>query len=283
MPRTGELSPDVLRRSLGKELPYYKGGDFEIPPRPPVLCAGCPHRLVFHVLKKHKLIVTGDIGCYTLGALSPLSSMDTCVCMGASIGAASGVLKALGPSYKNKVAAVIGDSTFVHSGITGLIDAVYNRSNTLNLILDNRTTAMTGGQHHPATGRNLNNEETHELDIEGLCRAVGVKKIDSVDPYDLEGLEKAVAEHLAYPGTSVIIAKRNCVLIDRRKRPTYAHIEPSACEKCGLCLQIACPAIDVKLDGKGEKLYYIDRLLCDYCGLCEKVCKFGAIKEVPNE
>jgi indolepyruvate ferredoxin oxidoreductase alpha subunit len=239
------------------------------PMRPPIMCAGCPHRGVFYVLNKLKCIVNGDIGCYTLGAQAPLSSVDTVICMGASIGMAHGFRKA-DKSCRN--VAVIGDSTFVHSGITGLINAVYNKSGLTLMILDNSTTGMTGHQDHPATGKTLKGEMTVKLDLYNLCKACGVNKVDIVDAYDLENVERLVKEDLDNDEVNVIIAQRPCELLNKGKKPLCV-IED--CKNCQKCLSLGCPAL-VK-DKKGVK---IDSTLCVGCNLCIKVCPFGSIKEV---
>ena len=240
-----------------------------MPARPPVLCAGCPHRGVFYILSKLKLNVLGDIGCYTLGAVPPLSAMDAVVCMGASVGMAIGFDKADPEAHKHSV-AVIGDSTFIHSGITGLIDAVYNKAKITVIILDNRTTGMTGHQNHPATGKTIKNEDTYELDLAEVCRAVGVKNVRTVNPNDLAETEKAVKEELAKEEVSVIIAKKPCVLLTKKLYNGFKVNEK--CKKCKACLKLGCPAIVNGKDG-----ITIDVSLCTECGLCQNVCKFGAI------
>jgi indolepyruvate ferredoxin oxidoreductase alpha subunit len=239
-----------------------------------VLCPGCPHRSVFYVLKRLKLTVCGDIGCYTLGALPPLEAMDTCVCMGASIGVAHGMNKARGVSFAQKTVAVIGDSTFLHSGITGLIDVVYNKGDTTVLILDNSITGMTGHQQNPATGYTIRGEETHCVDLEALCRAVGVPSVRIVDPFDIEALETSVREETQRPGPSVIIVRRPCALISSYKPESEVWIDPAVCSRCKMCMGISCAAISDK-DGRME----INAALCARCGLCARICKFGAIKK----
>ncbi len=267
-PLCGEFSANLIRECvLGKKAEYAAEN---VPARPPVLCAGCPHRGVFYVLSKLKLNVLGDIGCYTLGAVPPLGSMDAVVCMGASIGMAVGFDKADPEAHKHSV-AVIGDSTFIHSGITGLIDAVYNKAPITVIILDNRTTGMTGHQNHPATGKTIKNEPTYELNLEDVCRAVGVQSVRTLDPYDLAAMEKAVKEELAKDEVSVIIAKRPCVLLTKRLYSGFRVNEK--CKKCKACLKLGCPAI---VNGKNG--ITIDVSLCTECGLCQGVCKFGAIE-----
>jgi indolepyruvate ferredoxin oxidoreductase alpha subunit len=249
----------------------------ELPSRPPVMCPGCPHRGVFHVLRKLKAIVTGDIGCYTLSVLPPLQVMDTCVCMGASVGAAHGLERAIGSAAP--VVGVIGDSTFVHGGIAPLIDITYNRGASTIIILDNRTTAMTGHQDHPATGVTVRGERTFRLDLEQVCRAVGVEDVRVVDPYDLEAVESNVKAALANRAPSVIIADRPCVLLDRRSWGPPPAVEEEYCVACGVCFQLGCPAMSVGSRGpKGRLRARIVAELCAGCGMCINICPRGAIK-----
>lgn len=266
----GELSVAILRNKiLGEKLVE---ADNTLPVRPPVMCAGCPHRGVFYVLNKLKLMVTADIGCYTLGAQQPLNAVDTVVCMGASVGMSHGVDKALGREQSKKTVAVIGDSTFVHSGITGLVDAVYNKGTSTVLILDNSTTGMTGHQPNPATGKTIKNEQTHQLDLEMVSRACGVNSVRTVDAYNMAEVERVIKEELAKEEVSVIIAKRPCVLLSKEVKPTY-KIDTDKCTKCKMCMKIGCPAILKKADGSVE----IIKEQCNGCGLCTQMCKFGAI------
>ena len=256
-PRCGEFSANLIRRCILGEADSVSAA--QVPARPPVLCAGCPHRGVFYVLSKLKLNVLGDIGCYTLGAVPPLGSMDAVVCMGASIGMAIGFDKADPEAHKHSV-AVIGDSTFIHSGITGLIDAVYNKAPITVIILDNRTTGMTGHQNHPATGKTIKNEPTYELDLAEVCRAVGAPNVRTVDPGDLGEMERAVKEELAKDEVSVIIAKKPCVLLTKK---LYNGFRVNGlCKKCKACLKLGCPAIVNGKDG-----ITIDVSLCTECGL----------------
>ncbi len=266
-PLCGEFSANLIRRCVLGETNEIASAN--VPARPPVLCAGCPHRGVFYVLSKLKLNVLGDIGCYTLGAVPPLGSMDAVVCMGASIGMTIGFDKADPEAHKHSV-AVIGDSTFIHSGITGLIDAVYNRSKITVIILDNRTTGMTGHQNHPATGKTIKNEPTYELDLAEVCHAVGVPNVRTVDPGDLAALEIAVKEELEKEEVSVIIAKKPCALLTKKLYNGFRVND--RCKKCRACLKLGCPAIVNGKDG-----ITIDVSLCTECGLCKSVCKFGAI------
>ncbi len=272
----GEYSAEFLRAKLaGIEEPAGFGLDKEIPARPPLLCAGCPHRGVFHLLRRMRLVVAGDIGCYTLGAISPLEGMDTCICMGASIGTALGMEKARGEEFAAKTVAVIGDSTFVHSGITGLIDVVYNGGTSTVLILDNDTTAMTGHQDHPATGMDIRRDPAPKLDIEGLVRAIGVKNIRVVDPLNLKELEAAIKEELNRREPSVIICKRPCALLSTAVKPPYSlYVDKEICNGCKVCIRLGCPGVTF-IDE--EKVAEINDS-CIACGLCEQVCKVEAVK-----
>lgn len=266
----GELSTAIIKEKLlGTKIETEKK---DLPVRPPVMCAGCPHRGVFYILNKLKLTVSADIGCYTLGAQPPLAAVDTVVCMGASVGIAHGFEKARGREQSNKTVAVIGDSTFIHSGITGLINAVYNKSNITLIILDNSTTGMTGHQQHPATGLTLKQEPAKILDIVALCKTVGCDSVRVTDSYDLGDLEKIIKEETARDGVSVIVAKRPCALLDRNYPPACTVED---CRRCGMCFRLGCPAIEKQADGSAK----INAALCVGCGLCAKVCRFGAIKE----
>ncbi len=278
-PVCGELTPTRVRRGLtGKEQTPALSHNEPLPSRPPNMCPGCPHRGVFLALNRLKAFVTGDIGCYTLGFMPPLSSMDTCVCMGASIGNATGLSKVLSLKDRQQVVAVIGDSTFLHSGISGLMDMVYNKSNSTVIILDNRITAMTGRQENPSSGFTLAGEETYEVDLEAVCRAVGVKHVQVVDPYELEITQQAIQKEMERPEVSVIIARRPCMLIKRdvaeRKPPLF--VDPEKCISCKACLKLGCPAIEWQSNGEGKGVARVNRLLCVGCGICQQVCKFGA-------
>lgn len=268
----GEYSAKLIEERI-KRVEVQKVSAENLPMRPPVLCPGCPHRAAYYVIKKLKLHIMGDIGCYTLGALPPLETVDACVCMGASIGMAHGVAKARGKDFAKKTVAVIGDSTFIHSGITGLIDIVYNNGIATVIILDNSTTAMTGHQDHPATGRTIKGEPAPVLNLVELVKAVGIKNVRVVDPFDLEGSERILREETQKEEPSVIIFKRPCALLDKTFE-TPLQIDSSACRRCGLCLRLGCPAIENKDEGR----ITINYALCNGCGLCERVCKFNAIR-----
>lgn len=269
----GEYTPMMIRHKiLGEPLPEVELG--MVPVRPPVLCPGCPHRAVFYVLGKMKLTVSGDIGCYTLGAAPPLSAMDTTICMGASVSMLHG-MNHVRPENAGKSVAVIGDSTFIHSGITGLINIVYNQTPSTIMILDNSITAMTGHQENPSTARTLKNTPAPQLDFEAVCRAVGVRRIRTLDPFDMKGLEAALKEELAAPEPSVIIAKRPCALLKVVKKEKPLFVDAAKCTKCKVCQRIGCPALVL-----GEESMTIDPALCIGCDLCLQMCKPKAIKKV---
>ena len=279
LPVLGEYSGSLIRQCvLGIHEEKQNHIAEEIPVRPPVMCAGCPHRGLYYVLKKLKLTVTGDIGCYTLGALAPLDSMDTCVCMGASIGVAHGMEKAMGKDSARKTVAVIGDSTFIHSGITGLIDIVYNKGTSTVLLLDNSITGMTGHQQNPTTGFTLKGEPTRQVDLVKLCQAIGVDRVRVCDPFNLEEFEKAVVEELAAEEPSVIISQRPCALLKHVKFSGTLKINTEKCKRCKMCMRLGCPSI---VD-KGTHVQ-IDPALCVGCDLCTKVCRFGAFERVGGE
>ena len=266
----GELSVEKLRSIFkGEPAPQVEGVE-DLPARPPVLCPGCPHRGVFFVLNRLGLRVMGDIGCYTLAALPPLNAIDACLCMGASIGMASGAERAHGKEFSKKTVAVLGDSTFIHSGITGLVDAVYNQESITVLILDNRITGMTGHQQNPATGLDIHGQPAPQLNLEKMVEACGVKDIQVVDPFDLAAMHKAVSGAVSRDEVSVIIARRPCALLS--KQPTFAlHID--GCKNCGACMKLSCPAIE-----RGANGVSINPALCVGCGMCVQVCPFKAIK-----
>ncbi len=274
----GEYSPELIEERLGgSDMVTGYGLEKDVPPRPPLMCPGCPHRGVFHTLKRRRITVMGDIGCYTLGALSPLDGMDTTICMGASIGTALGIEKARGEESAEKTVAVIGDSTFVHSGITPLIDIVYNQGNTTVMILDNDTTAMTGHQDHPGTGITIDNKPTARLDIEKLVRAVGVNNVQVVDPLKLDELRTALDEELKRKEPSVIIAKRPCALLKRPENEvtTQYYVDNELCNACKVCVRLGCTGVFFNEEtNKAE--FNLDN--CVGCGLCPQVCKVDAIK-----
>ena len=267
-PLVGELSPNIVAKKLGEPYNTWKGIEDEIPPRPPVMCPGCSHRGVFYVLSKKKLTVHGDIGCYALGAAAPLNAMDTTVCMGASISGLHGFVRAGG---KNAV-CVIGDSTFTHMGLGGLVDIAYNSSDSTVIILDNSTTAMTGHQENPTTGYNIKGEKAGKVDLEALCKALGIERVRIIDPYDLENCEAVVTEELASPGPSVIIARRPCTLLKTTKPEPPLTVDKEKCTGCAACMKIGCPSISMR-----EKKAGIDHTLCVGCGICAQLCKFGAL------
>ncbi len=298
LPLIGELNPDIVfkgitgaydeakdlaRPGLAEELAESDRlqTDFaDAPMRPPIMCPGCPHRAVYSVLKRLKVIVNGDIGCYTLGALPPLSGLDTQLCMGTGVSVVHGFGLA-DPDFRKRAVGVIGDSTFIHSGITGLIDIVYNGGQNTVIILDNRITAMTGRQQNPATGRTLRGTPAPELDFEQLAAAIGVKSVRVVDPYETEEVERAVKEELAKDEASLIIARRPCLLVERFTAPPFA-VDPVTCKDCGACSNIGCPAIaksgaPIKPGGPAKPV--IDPAVCVGCALCFKACKFDAISQ----
>ncbi len=273
--KQGEYSANMLRRVLyGKDEVVFDKQD--APARPPILCPGCPHRSVFSVLNKLKIHASGDIGCYTLGAVAPLGVIDTTICMGASISALHGMEKGRGKNFIKNWVAVIGDSTFLHTGINSLINMVYNKSTGTVMILDNRTTGMTGHQEHAATGKTLKGEETYAIDLAELCRAVGVKNVIEVNAFDVKELERVVTESVVGDTLTVIITKSPCVLLKGQKFPNVCRVDPDACKKCGACMKIGCPAMTRGEDGKVR----IDATMCNGCGLCTNYCKFNAIETV---
>lgn len=270
----GEYSANMIREAILGEKADVKA-PAQVPGRPPILCPGCPHRSVYHVLNKLKIHAAGDIGCYTLGAVAPLSVVDTTICMGASISSLHGMEKAKGKDYIKNWVAVIGDSTFLHTGVNSLMNMMYNRATGTVMILDNSTTGMTGHQDHAATGKTLLGEPTYAIDIPALCRAIGVKNVVEVNAFDIEKLEKVVREEVAKDEVSVIITKSPCVLLDKSKKPVYIAHEDK-CKKCGMCMKPGCPAMTRNADGT----IHIDDTMCTGCGLCETLCKFEAIELV---
>lgn len=273
----GEYSANMIRRAvLGKTIDYAAA---EVPARPPILCPGCPHRSVFSVLKKLKIHGAGDIGCYTLGAVEPLGVMDINVCMGASISTLHGMEMAKGKDFVKNWVALIGDSTFLHTGINSLMNMVYNKATGTVMILDNSTTGMTGHQDHPATGKTLKGETTYAINIYQLCKAIGIEHVYEVDAFDIEELEKMVKRETAREEVSVIITKSPCALLKSFVPKGTCVVDAEKCKKCGMCMSSGCPAMSKAEDGTVK----IDEVMCNGCGLCQKNCKFDAISLLPNQ
>lgn len=272
-PLEGEFNQVMIAQKLGLEVPETKKLDETLPVRPPVMCAGCPHRGLFYTLSKNKCTVLGDIGCYTLGAVAPLSAMEMTLCMGASISSIHGFNKALGEQSESKTVAVIGDSTFMHSGMTGLANIAYNQSNSTVIILDNSITGMTGHQQNPTTGYNIKGDPAGKIDLEALCRAMGFNRIAVVDPYDLAQCDKVIKEELAAKEPSVIISRRPCALLKYVKHEKPLIVKQDNCVGCKSCMRIGCPAISIK-----NKKAVIDTTLCVGCGVCQQLCKFNALQ-----
>ena len=283
LPLCGEFSPEIVWEAINSKFPdmvrprsevTIDPGKFtDLPPRPPVMCPGCSHRIVLSILKKSKVSIMGDIGCYTLAAQPPLSAMDSCVCMGASVGMAFGVESV---TEKGKAVAVLGDSTFIHSGITGLIDIVYNRGTTLVIILDNCTTAMTGRQEHPGTGKTIRGEPTAALDFEKLANGIGIRDAHTVDALEFDKLRDTIKSCLESDEPSLIVAKRPCVLIPGQERLPSYEIDQELCTQCAACIRLGCPAIVQQGEGEDKK-FFIDEFYCRGCGLCKDVCEFDSI------
>ena len=278
LPMEGEFSQNLVAARLGGTVHSGKALDDAIPPRPPVMCAGCPHRGLFYTLNKNKCTVLGDIGCYTLGAVAPLSAMDMTLCMGASISAIHGFNKALGTESEGRTVAVIGDSTFMHSGMTGLANIAYNQSNSTVIILDNSITGMTGHQQNPTTGYNIKGDPAGKIDLEALCRAMGFNRVRVGDPYDLKATDQAVKEELAADEPSVIISRRPCALLKYVKHKAPLKVNTDKCIGCKSCMKIGCPAISMK-EGKA----HVDNTLCVGCGVCEQLCPVGAFESTGKE
>lgn len=270
-----ELSQNIVADKFGVQKDKGVLLDVEIPNRPPVMCAGCPHRGLFYTLAKNKLTVMGDIGCYTLGAVPPLSAIDTTICMGASISGIHGFNKANNGESDAKTVAVIGDSTFMHSGMTGLVNVAYNNSNSTVIILDNSITGMTGHQQNPTTGYNLKGDPAAKINLENLCKAMGINRVRVVDPYNLTECDDVIKEELAVDEPSVIISRRPCALLKYVKHNEPLVVDADKCKNCKMCMKIGCPAISIK-DGVAQ----IDNTLCTGCGVCEQLCKFDALKSL---
>ena len=272
-PICGEFTQNLVRNCMGLETPETMTIEDTIPARPPVMCAGCPHRGIFYILKKNKCMVYGDIGCYTLGAVAPLNAMDLNVCMGASCSGLHGFNLAMGREGEKHSVGVIGDSTFIHSGMTGITDISYNMTNSTVIILDNSITGMTGHQQNPTTGKNLRGEPAGKVDLESLCRALGFDRVRVVDPYDLDQVDKVLKEELEAEAPSIIISRRPCVMIKGTVHQPPLEPKKDKCGGCKACMQIGCPAISVR-----DKKVQIDNTLCIGCKVCTQMCKFGALE-----
>ncbi len=272
-PMEGEYSQNMVAEKLGVSLPPAKRLEETLPGRPPVMCSGCPHRGLFYTLKQNNCTVLGDIGCYTLGAVAPLSAMDVTLCMGASVSSLHGFNKALGQESEGRTVAVIGDSTFMHSGMTGLANIAYNQSNSTVIILDNSITGMTGHQHNPTTGYNIKGDPAGKINLEELCRAMGFERVTVVDPYDLAECDRVLKQELAVQEPSVIISRRPCVLLKYVKHEKPLKVDCGKCVGCKSCMRLGCPSISIR-DGKAV----IDETLCVGCGVCRQLCRFGALE-----
>ena len=278
LPMCGEFSQNMIAECLGEKLYEGKALDDPIPPRPPAMCSGCPHRGLFYTLKKNKITCLGDIGCYTLGAAAPLSSVDTTLCMGASVSAIHGFIKMQDPEAARHTVAVIGDSTFMHSGMTGLANIAYNMSNSTVIILDNSITGMTGHQQNPTTGYNIKGDPAGKIDLEALCRAMGFERVRVVDPYNLSECDSVIREELNVDAPSVIISRRPCALLKYVKHKAPLRVNPDKCVGCRACMQIACPSISFR-----DKKAVVDATQCVGCGVCSQLCRFGAYESTAKE
>jgi indolepyruvate ferredoxin oxidoreductase alpha subunit len=277
-PVIDEFSQNLVAEKLGVPVHTGKALDDEIPPRPPVMCAGCPHRGMFYSLAKAKANIIGDIGCYTLGAMAPLNAMDSTICMGASVSGLHGFNKAMGEEGEKHTVGVIGDSTFMHSGVTGLINIAYNGSNSTVVILDNSITGMTGHQQNPTTGLNIKGDPAGKIDLESLCKAVGINRVRVVDPYNIKECDEAVKEELKAAEPSVIISRRPCALLKTVKAKPPLKVSHDKCRGCRSCMKIGCPALSFK-DGRAK----VDPTLCVGCGVCTQLCTFGAFEDTAKE
>ena len=272
-PPIGEFNQATIRAAFGLPQPETVSADSVIPVRPPVMCAGCPHRGLFYTLAKNKITALGDIGCYTLGSAAPLFALDSTLCMGASISGLHGFNKVGGKESEKNSVCVIGDSTFMHSGMTGLVNIAYNASNSTVIILDNSITGMTGHQQNPTTGYNIKGEPAAAVNLEELCHAIGIKRVRVVDPYNLKQCDEAIKEELAAEEPSVIISRRPCMLLKYVKPKPALKINPEKCVGCKMCMKLGCPAISIK-----DKKAFIDPTQCVGCAVCEQLCKVGAIE-----
>ena len=278
LPMIGEFSQKLIAKAFGKSTPETYSIEDQVPARPPVMCAGCPHRGLFYTLKKNKCTVLGDIGCYTLGAVPPLGAIEMTLCMGASIGALHGFNKVRGAESEGHTVAVIGDSTFMHSGMTGLANIAYNQSNSTVIIVDNSITGMTGHQQNPTTGYNIKGDPAGKIDLEKLCHAMGIERVRVVDPYDLAECDKVLKEELAAAEPSVIISRRPCALLKYVKHDPPLKVNTDKCIGCKSCMRIGCPAISIK-NGKA----HVDNTLCVGCNVCSQLCNFGAFESTGKE
>jgi len=278
LPMIGEFSQKQIAKAFGKDVPETFSLEENIPARPPVMCSGCPHRGLFYTLKKNKCTVLGDIGCYTLGAVPPLGAIEMTLCMGASIGALHGFNKVRGAESEGHTVAVIGDSTFMHSGMTGLANIAYNQSNSTVIIVDNSITGMTGHQQNPTTGLNIKGDPAGKIDLETLCRAMGIERVRVVDPYDLDECDRVLKEELAVAAPSVIISRRPCALLKYVKHNPPLKVNTDKCIGCKSCMRIGCPSISMK-DGKA----HVDATQCVGCNVCRQLCKFGAFESTGKE
>ena len=285
LPMIDEFSQTLIAKAFGKDTAECYQLDEAIPARPPVMCAGCPHRGMFYTLKKNKCTVLGDIGCYTLGAVPPLGAIEMTLCMGASIGALHGFNKVRKEESEGRTVAVIGDSTFMHSGMTGLANVAYNQSNSTIIIVDNSITGMTGHQQNPTTGYNIKGDPAGKIDLEALCRAMGFERVRVVDPYDLAQCDAVLKEELAAKAPSVIISRRPCALLKYVKHKAPLKVNPDKCTGCRSCMRIGCPAISMKArpDDPDKKMAVVDSTLCVGCGVCSQLCKFGSFESTAKE